>query len=176
MGLSGLTAVLEISFTIVCVLGIVFVIGIARSTRGDGPTLATDQAALGEREKTWFAVVVVLLVSVLVATIFFTPYGRSAGSDAQVVEVQGLQFAWIVPNTPIKAGRQVEFVITSKDVNHSFAVYNSAGTMLFQTQVMPGYTTKYVYTFHKPGTYHVLCLEYCGVGHANMQADLKVEA
>jgi heme/copper-type cytochrome/quinol oxidase subunit 2 len=30
---------------------------------------------------------------------------------------------------------------------------------------MAGKTTDYVYTFRKPGVYHVLCLEYCGVGH-----------
>jgi len=30
------------------------------------------------------------------------------------------------------------------------------------------------YTFKEPGTYRVLCLEYCGVAHHEMTADIKV--
>ena len=61
-------------------------------------------------------------------------------------------------------------------MNHSFAVYTAAGELLFQVQVMPGQTQNYVYTFKKPGAYRVLCLEYCGVDHAAMQAELRVIA
>lgn len=171
-----IATVIAVSFTIVCALGILFVVWIARSTHGGRPDVVMDMPSIREREKTWFGIVVILLVSVLVSTIFFTPYGRTAGPNAQVVHVVGEQFAWILPDTKIKAGRQVEFVLTSKDVNHSFALYNAAGTLLFQVQVEPGYTTDYVYTFHKPGTYQVLCLEYCGVGHTLMTSQLSVVA
>ena len=141
-----------------------------------GPSRPSDLHRLRETEKTWFVVVVVLLVALLVATIFFTPYGRSAGKGAQVVEVEALQFAWVLPATPLKANREVEFRLTSKDVNHSFAVYTAAGKLLFQVQVMPGRTQEYVYTFKQPGVYHVLCLEYCGVDHDKMQSELRVVA
>jgi len=166
--------VLSISFTTVCVLGIAFVVYIARSTRS-GAT-SPDPISLAEREKTWFGAVVVLLVALLVTTIFFTPYGQTASANAQVVKIEGLQFAWLVPSKPVVAGRQVEFELTSADVNHSFAVYTMSGELLFEVQVVPGTTTKYDYTFKHAGTYRIVCLEYCGVGHALMQNQLTVTA
>ena len=165
--------VLTVSFTVACAIAIGVVLVIARSTRNPG---SVDTERLRHAERTWFVVVVVVLVALLVATIGFTPYGRSAGKNAQVVDVQALQFAWVIPERPLEAGRQVEFRLTSRDVNHSFAVYTRAGKLLFQVQVMPGKTQEYVYTFDKPGTYDVLCLEYCGVGHVNMRSELHVVA
>jgi cytochrome c oxidase subunit 2 len=166
--------VIAASYAAVCALALVFMVAVARSTRGRNPERTTDVHRLRELERTWFVIVVVLLVSLLVATIFFTPYGRSADKDAQVVDAEALQFAWVLSGTPIEAGREVEFRLTSRDVNHSFAVYTQKGKLLFQVQVMPDRTQTYVYTFEKPGNYRVLCLEYCGVDHDAMQADLTV--
>ena len=123
-GVGTTATVLSISVTIVCALGIAFVIYIARSTRSAGVAVP-DPVALAEREKTWFGVVVVLLVSLLVTTIFFTPYGRTASADAHVEKIEGIQFAWLI-RVPRQAGRQVEFELTSADVNHSFALYTMA--------------------------------------------------
>ena len=166
--------VLTAAFTTVCVIGLALVVFVAWSTRRGRRHL--DLERVRHAEHLWFVAVVVLLVAVLAATIAFTPYGRSAGKDAQFVDVRGQQFAWLLPSTPIKAGRQVEFRLTSSDVNHSFAVYTAGGKLLFQVQVMPGKTQKYVYTFHRPGTYQVLCLEYCGVGHTDMKTEFRVVA
>jgi cytochrome c oxidase subunit 2 len=164
--------VLTVAFTAVCVVGIALVVFVAGSTRRRARPL--DLERIRHAERLWFVAVVVLLVAVLAATIAFTPYGRSARRDAQIVDVQGQQFAWLLPSKPIKAGRQVEFRLTSTDVNHSFAVYTAAGKLLFQVQVMPGKTQEYVYTFRRPGTYQVLCLEYCGVGHTDMETHFRV--
>jgi cytochrome c oxidase subunit 2 len=171
----GRTAtIIAVSYTIVSVVAIVLLVVIAASTRGRRTADAQALKRLGEREKTWFAIVVVLLVALLFATIFFTPYGRSAGPDAQVEKIEGLQFAWLVPGAPLKAGRPVEFRLTSKDVSHGFGVYTSSGRFLFQVQVMAGKTQTYVYTFKRPGTYKILCLEYCGLGHDRMESVLTV--
>jgi H+/Cl- antiporter ClcA len=98
----GRTAtIIAVSYTIVCVVAIVLLALIAASTRGRRTLDAGALKRLGEREKMWFAIVVVLLVTVLFATIFFTPYGRGAGPDAQVEKIAGLQFAWLVPGKPV---------------------------------------------------------------------------
>src|SRR5207248_11734713 len=99
-----------------------------------------DAAAhrLAEGEKTWFAIVVVLLVALLFGTIFFTPYARGTAKHSQVYDVQAQQFAWLLPGKPIEAGREVEFRLSSRDVNHNFAVYTMRGELLFQVQVVPG--------------------------------------
>jgi cytochrome c oxidase subunit 2 len=70
----------------------------------------------------------------------------------------------------------VEFQVTSTDVNHGFAIYAPDGRIEIQTQAMPGVTNKFVHTFAQPGTYKVMCLEYCGVGHAPMTSRITVVA
>lgn len=95
---------------------------------------------------------------------------------SQVVDVVGYQWYWTLSETQVKAGEPVEFRVTSADVNHGFAIYDPEDRMLTQTQAMPGYTNRLLYTFEQPGTYQVLCLEYCGVAHHAMRAAIEVVA
>jgi cytochrome c oxidase subunit II len=171
----GRTAtIIAVSYAVACAFAIVFMLFVAVSTRGRRRANAEGLRKLREQEKTWFAIVIVLLVALLFATIFFTPYGRSARARHQTVDVRAVQFAWLIRGKPIKAGTPVVFRLTSADVNHGMAVYTQGGKLLFQVQVMPGKTQTYVYTFKKPGKYKILCLEYCGVDHDLMQSRLTV--
>jgi cytochrome c oxidase subunit II len=133
-----------------------------------------DAKKLGERERTWFGIVMVLLVALLFATIFFTPYGRSTTSTRQEVDVNARQFAFLLDKSTVRAGEPVKFHLTSADVNHGFAIFNSQNEFLFQVQVMPEKTQDYVYTFKKPGIYRIVCFEYCGPGHDQMGGQLTV--
>jgi cytochrome c oxidase subunit 2 len=153
--------------------GVVVVLGVLVWSSTIGRRREIDARKLGERERTWFGIVVVLLVALLFATIFFTPYGRSEGKGLSF-DVRAQQFAFVIPGKAIKAGVPVKFHLTSGDVNHGFAVFNEHNEFLFQAQVMPGKTQDYVYTFKKPGRYRVVCFEYCGVGHAEMRGQLVV--
>lgn len=94
----------------------------------------------------------------------------------QVVDVVGRQWSWQMTPASVKAGSPVEFRVRSDDVNHGFALYAPDGRIVTQTQAMPGYTNKLVYTFAEPGTYVVQCLEYCGLGHGPMKTTLEVVA
>lgn len=94
----------------------------------------------------------------------------------QVVEAVGRQWSWQITPATVRAGVPVEFRVTSVDVNHGFAIYAPNGRIVIQTQAMPGYTNKMVYTFTEPGAYKVMCLEYCGIGHAPMVAEIQVVA
>lgn len=171
----GRTAtIIAVSYAVASAFAIVFMLFVAASTRSRRRAGEEALRKLREQEKTWFAIVVVLLVALLFATIFFTPYGRSAGGHHQTVDIKAVQFAWLIRGKPIRAGTSVEFRLTSADVNHGMAVYTQGGKLLFQVQVMPGKTQTYVYTFKKPGTYKILCLEYCGVDHDLMQSRLTV--
>jgi cytochrome c oxidase subunit 2 len=171
----GRTAtIIAVSYTVACAFAIVFMLFVAVSTRGRRQESQEGLRKLAGHEKTWFAIVIVLLVALLFATIFFTPYGRSAGAGHQTMNIKAVQFAWLIRGKPIRAGTPVEFRLTSADVNHGMAVYTQAGKLLFQVQVVPGKTQTYVYTFKKPGTYKIVCLEYCGVDHDLMQSRLTV--
>jgi cytochrome c oxidase subunit 2 len=168
----GRTAiVISVSYIVATVLVALLALAIGASTRR-GP--APDVRRLAEREKAWFVVVVILLAALLFATIFFTPYGRGAGRGTRVVNVKAVQFAWLLPRAPLRVGRPVEFRLTSGDVNHNFAVYTQAWKLLFQVQVVPGTTQRYVYTFRRPGRYRVVCLEFCGLDHHLMASQIEV--
>ena len=74
----------------------------------------------------------------------------------------------------IPVGSTVLFEVRSLDVTHGFGVYDSAGTILFQVQVMPNFTNSVLYQFTKPGIYYVRCLEFCGYGHYEMITNFMV--
>lgn len=93
---------------------------------------------------------------------------------AQVVNVTGGQWYWLIEPNTVQVGSPVEFRVTSKDVNHGFALYAADDRIITQTQAMPGYTNKLLHTFTEPGTYQIMCLEFCGVAHASMTAQLQV--
>jgi cytochrome c oxidase subunit 2 len=97
-------------------------------------------------------------------------------SDATVVKAVGHQWYWTIDKTEYQVGEPIEFHVTAADVNHGFAIYNAEDRIVTQTQAMPGYVNKLAYTFNEPGTYRVLCLEYCGVAHHSMIAELIVKA
>lgn len=166
------TAVLiAVAYGVVTVLGAGVFLLLWRSTQKGGEI---DTQQLARREKGWLVLVVGGLVALLLATIFFTPYGESAPPGAQVVNVEARQFAFIVEPGTIRAGEPVEFRLTTPDVNHGFGVYTEDDKLVLQAQVVPDYVTKVVHTFDEPGTYKLLCLEYCGLDHHGMLGKIEV--
>jgi cytochrome c oxidase subunit 2 len=90
------------------------------------------------------------------------------------VDVKAQQFSWTMSPARVRAGQEVEFRLTATDVNHGFGVYDDRDHLVAQVQVVPGKTQKLVHTFTRPGTYSVLCLEFCGVGHHIMETTFEV--
>ncbi|MCC7016888.1 MAG: hypothetical protein IT564_06765 [Rhodospirillales bacterium] len=102
------------------------------------------------------------------------PYDAAATGGPQAVNATAAQWSWVLDREKVTAGRPVEFRVTSTDVNHGFGLYDEAGRLVAQTQAMPGYVNRLTYTFAAPGTYRVLCLEYCGLVHHGMIAEIVV--
>ncbi len=96
--------------------------------------------------------------------------------SAQEVDVVGAMWYWQLSPAQVQAGQPVLFNVTSADVNHGLGIYDQDLRLLTQTQAMPGYVNKLTYTFTQPGTYRVMCLEYCGLVHHAMMAELEVIA
>lgn len=123
-----------------------------------------------------FLALLVLGIGVSYATLrhFPIPLQHSSLQAKQVVDVVGHQWTWDVSKTQLELGVPVEFRVTASDVNHGFAIYAPDGRIVIQTQAMPGFTNKILYTFHKPGKYKIMCLEYCGVAHTAMTEEFEV--
>jgi cytochrome c oxidase subunit II len=160
-----------VAYAVVVALAAVVAVVIWISTREDRPLLDTER--LAEFEKRWLLIVVAILVAILAATIWFTPYGHSTPAGAQIVRVDAQQFFWRISPPTVKTGRPVAFVTRSSDVNHGFGIFRGR-TFIAQIQVVPDKNSTLVHTFHVPGTYTVLCLEFCGVNHHGMIASFQV--
>ena len=146
---------------------------LAVSTRGSRRPV--DEQRLVHRERNWLYIVIAILLALLFATIWFTPYGHGGTNSGDiVVRVSSRQFFWRVQPNTFPADRAIAFKLTSADVNHGFGIYDASEHLVAQVQVVPGKTQTLVHTFHKPGHYRILCLEFCGFGHALMQGTFTV--
>lgn len=165
-------AIITVSYAIAVVIGSIICIAIWRSTRQRAEE-ELDTKLYSRGEGIWLIIVLALLFALLMATIFYVPYGETAGPDAQRVEVTGVQFSFAVEPSTVRARVPVEFVLETEDVTHAIGIYDG-GKLLVQVQMPPGETQRLVYTFDRPGTYDLLCLEYCGRDHHKMVTTLEV--
>ncbi len=70
----------------------------------------------------------------------------------------------------LPVGSEVDFFLTSQDVVHGFHISEKNINMM----AVYGGINKTTVTFDRPGVYKILCHEYCGVGHQQMQAEVIV--
>ncbi|WKX69888.1 cytochrome c oxidase subunit II [Streptomyces sp. XD-27] len=77
---------------------------------------------------------------------------------------------WPGPTLYLPKGETVEFVLTSRDVIHSFWVV----PFLMKQDVIPGHTNRFQVTPNKEGTFMGKCAELCGVDHSRMLFNVKV--
>src|SRR5262249_12334909 len=164
VAISGFLAVL------IAVLVIYFSIKYRWRSDADRPRPITGSLRL---ELFWSIVPLWIMVGMFAwgASVYF--YMASPPADAQEIYVVGRQWMWKVQHPGgqreinelhVPVNRAVRLTLTSEDVIHDFYV------PAFRTHVdvLPG---RYVHTWFLPtrtGTFHLLCSQYCGTGHAEM--------
>jgi cytochrome c oxidase subunit 2 len=157
-----------------CVLALliaaVFVVGALQTVR-DVPYERVQTVGYWLRKR-WLAFLAALLVVVVGISLVNLPY--ASGARRTVVRVNSGQFFWALDPPEIPADTPVRFDVTSSDVNHGFGIVDPDGHLVGSVQAMPGYHNKLDLTFHNPGVYRVLCLEFCGLDHHAMQATFTV--
>lgn len=169
------------------IIAIVF-LAVARSTAAGG---AVDYGRSNRLRGMFFLSLLVILGIFLVLTLPRLPYPAEAAVPDHVVNVVGRQFAFSLtegpgpqsretwddefsPDIAVPAGSLVEFRVRTVDVNHGFGIYTPDGRVLAQTQAMPGYVNRLRVRFDEPGSYPVMCLEYCGLSHHAMSTFIEV--
>ena len=186
--LNGWGAMLMVLFLFIPFL-IIFVYVVYKKSTGQG-SADSASSGLSTVEWVWMALVLVVFVGENVISISYMPTvqtARAAVDEANIQQVNITAGSWFYDiSTPLLingSNRTVEvgpvrFSGKSSDTMHSFAIYSPDGDVLFTMMLMPGLKgpTSIVYTFDKPGTYTVRCLEYCGINHHNMRDQLIVVA
>jgi cytochrome c oxidase subunit 2 len=99
---------------------------------------------------------------------------RSPPDGAMRIYVVAKQWMWaavypdgtsVEDDIRVPVGEPVHLLMTSRDVIHSFYV----AAFRVKQDVLPGRTTELWFTATIPGTYDILCAEYCGAGHSRMR-------
>jgi cytochrome c oxidase subunit 2 len=111
---------------------------------------------------------------------FGSPVQDQVKSPDLVVEVTGIQFAWLFnyPNNGgIMAGelhvpvdKDVQLNLTAKDVIHSLWVPQ----FRLKQDAIPGVASELRFVATKPGTYPIVCTELCGSYHGGMRTQVVV--
>jgi len=76
----------------------------------------------------------------------------------------------VSPVIAVPAGREVELIIRSQDVTHSFYVRE----LRLKQDAVPGMEIHMHFTATVPGEYELACAELCGLGHYRMHSMLQV--
>lgn len=175
-------------FLVVSSLIIVFFSWVAAST---GSARDLDAKSAYRLRRRFFVVLTLFLLVMLVVTMPHMPYPGDEQKPDRIVFAVGKQFSFGISDRPITtdgeweaatsatpvsipAGTLIEFRVSSFDANHGFSIYAPSGDLLGQTQAMPGYVNRLRMRFVQPGTYRVLCMELCGMGHHRMRGVFNV--
>ncbi len=167
------TSVLLITFLAMGLVAVAFGYVVKRSgTRDEDYSTITRQGYLIRRW--WMLALCAVGVLVSAWTLIPFPLQAAINGEARSVDVVAKQWSWEIESRSARVGETVRYRVTAADVNHGFALYGPDDQIVAQTQAMPGYVNELNVTFEQPGVYRVLCLEYCGVAHHAMTAEINV--
>jgi cytochrome c oxidase subunit 2 len=129
-------------------------------------------------EITWTIIPFLLVIAVAIVSAIVLHDNTQAAPNQLKIRAVGVSFAWDFvypngthsPNLRIPLGRQTLLLLESKDVLHGFWVPE-----FYQKQdAVPGLDTKISVTPTRLGTFPVICIELCGVGHSIMRSEAIV--
>jgi cytochrome c oxidase subunit 2 len=104
---------------------------------------------------------------------------RIPPENALEIYVTGKQWMWkfthssgrrSIAQLVVPCRRPIKLVMTSRDVIHSFFV----PAFRVKQDVLPGRYTTLWFEATDPGTYPILCAEYCGTSHSTMRGEVVV--
>ena len=101
------------------------------------------------------------------------PDGSVEASHDEPVYIMVSQYTFTPNKIRLKAGEHYDLQMLSSDVVHAFSLQMD-GTS-YNTVVMPLMVTALEVAPTEPGTYLIICNEYCGIGHDYMYFTIIVE-
>src|SRR5262249_5549631 len=102
---------------------------------------------------------------------FATPTITTLPDGSVVVPVVSGMFAFSPDPIEVPANARVTFRLTSEDVIHGFQIVRTNANAI----ATPGYVTQFSVTCPTPGTYAIVCKEFCGRMHRAMVVKLIVK-
>jgi halocyanin-like protein len=95
--------------------------------------------------------------------------------DGNDVYVGAFQWGWDGLPAVLRPGETYRFHLGAYDVQHGFSVRNAENlSQQISLQILPEYEWVLEMEFDDPGTYQVVCNEFCGEGHRSMHGKFLV--
>lgn len=164
-----------LTFGVLSLLTLALFVVVALSSRGAPKDYAEVQPAGYGIRRAWFWLLLAVLAAAFWASGRLTPYSKAeSAGDTVTFPVVARQYSFENLPEVVPYDTPVVFSLTSIDVNHGFAIYDTKDRIVGQVQAMPGYANDLHVRFTEKGTYIVRCLEYCGASHAFMQGSFEV--
>ncbi|MGV3593069.1 MAG: cytochrome c oxidase subunit II [Gammaproteobacteria bacterium] len=147
--------------------------------------IASDRTLVGGLWA-WSIAIAVLLTAMTAASYAVDRRLHAPAPDALQVRITAKQWWWQVdyidPANPARnlttanelhlpAGRPAQIELQSTDVIHSLWIPVLAG----KEDLIPGYTNTITITPRVPGDYRGQCAEFCGLQHAHMALDVRID-
>lgn len=167
------TTVLAISLLGILFVTAAFVFAIQHSAERNDDYTTVSAKGYGIR-RWWMIAVCVVGIVVTFATLTPFPLTAATNGEPRIIKAVSGQWYWQLDDTTATVGEPIQYHVSTVDVNHGFAIYNTNNRIIAQTQSMPGYTNKLNVTFTEAGTHLVRCLEYCGLAHHAMIVEIEV--
>ena len=164
-----------VTLVLVGLLALVFIKIASKASSSSTEYESIQKQAYSLRTKLFF-LTLLIVVPIIGYTLTKMPYiDKSSPVHAtKTVKAIGHQWYWEIDDLTAKVGESVLYNVTSADVNHGFGIYDPDLNVIGQTQAMPGYENQLLVTYPRAGTYKILCLEYCGLAHHAMVAEIVV--
>jgi cytochrome c oxidase subunit 2 len=130
-------------------------------------------------EITWSVVPLGIFMVIFAWGAFIYFQERTPPRGATEIYVVAKQWMWKLEHVEgqreinelhVPVGRDIEMIMTSQDVIHSFYV----PAFRIKQDVLPGRYTTAWFRATKPGVYHLFCAEYCGTLHSGMIGQVVV--
>jgi cytochrome c oxidase subunit 2 len=102
---------------------------------------------------------------------FNEPGVRQLGPNLYEAVMIAQTWAFVPNEVHVPVGSTVSFRVASADVTHGFLIEKTNVNLT----LIPGHVSEATATFRQPGTYLVLCHEYCGISHQSMFARVVVQ-
>jgi cytochrome c oxidase subunit 2 len=102
---------------------------------------------------------------------FDNPGLTQTGPSRYQVTMLAQTWSFIPSQIEVPRDSTLDFLVASADVIHGFVIQDTNANLM----LIPGQVASTSVTFHTPGTYLLMCHEYCGVGHQAMFARIIVQ-
>jgi cytochrome c oxidase subunit II len=171
-----ITAIGVFFFTLITVLIVIFVQRYRRRSADDITPHITHNPTL---EIVWSVLPLLILIGIFFWGFHGYVVAQIAPANAIEIQVTAKKWQWqfeypdglrTLNELSVPLNRPVRLVMNAEDVIHSFFV----PSFRIKKDVLPNRYTEAWFQATRPGTYPVLCTEYCGKGHSYMLAKINV--